>query len=71
MGVEPTKHDACDLKSHPFDRSGMLPGIHDGIRTRNLQISSLTRSPVAPPGRVSDMGLESMATGLKVLRSTN
>jgi hypothetical protein len=25
MGFEPMKHNACELKSHPFDRSGNLP----------------------------------------------
>ena len=25
VGFEPTKHDAVDLKSTPFDRSGTLP----------------------------------------------
>ena len=28
VGFEPTKHDAVDLKSTPFDRSGTLPGRH-------------------------------------------
>ena len=50
MGFEPTKHIASDLKSLPFDRSGTLPSIHDGIWTRNLQIRSLTRYPIALHG---------------------
>ena len=28
MGFEPTKHIALDLKSSPFDRSGILPVIY-------------------------------------------
>ena len=28
VGFEPTKHNAGDLKSPPFDRSGTLPNIN-------------------------------------------
>ena len=72
-GFEPTKHIALDLESNPFDRSGILPGIHDGIRTRNLQIRSLTRYPVAPHGQNSLViqGLEPWALALLAPRSTN
>ena len=49
MGFEPTKHDALDLKSSPVDQAWVrYQYIHDGIRTRNLQIRSLTRYPIAP-----------------------
>ena len=59
-GFEPAKRDAQDLKSRPFDQTWvrcLLPSIkkdfiHDGIRTRNLQIRSLTRYPIAPHGQV-------------------
>ena len=51
VGFEPTKHDALDLKSSPVDQAWVrYHCIHDGIRTRNLQIRSLTRYPVAPHG---------------------
>ena len=61
VGFEPTKHNASELESDPFDRSGIctyliykikmiFKFIHDGIRTRNLQIRSLTRYPIAPHG---------------------
>ena len=56
VGFEPTKHNALELESNPFDRSGIRThkfikkniSIHDGIRTRNLEIRSLTRYPIAP-----------------------
>ena len=35
-GFEPAKHNASDLESDPFDRSGTLPGNNDGARTRDL-----------------------------------
>ena len=51
VGFEPTKHNAHDLKSGPVDQAWVrYQYIHDGIRTRNLQIRSLTRYPVAPHG---------------------
>ena len=51
VGFEPTKHDALDLKSSPVDQAWVrYQYIHDGIRTRNLQIRSLTRYPIAPHG---------------------
>ena len=53
VGFEPTKHDALDLKSSPVDQTWVrYQYIHDGIRTRNLQIRSLTRYPVAPHGQL-------------------
>ena len=58
VGFEPTKHNALELESNPFDRSGIRTHkiikniiIHDGIRTRNLEIRSLTRYPIAPHGQ--------------------
>ena len=52
VGFEPTKRDALDLKSSPVDQAWVrYQCIHDGIRTRNLQIRSLTRYPVAPHGQ--------------------
>ena len=66
-GFEPAKLDAQDLKSCPVDRLGTLSKcslkgrlfcflkehfIHDGNRTRNLQIRSLTRYPIAPHGLI-------------------
>ena len=59
VGFEPTKHDALDLKSSPVDQAWVrYQYIHDGIRTRNLQIRSLTRYPVAPHGQVYGVGFE-------------
>ena len=51
VGFEPTKHNAVDLESTPFDRSGICANIHDGIRTSNPQIRSLVRYPIAPHGQ--------------------
>ena len=60
VGFEPTKHDARELESLPFDRSGTLPIYQRsiifgnstlcGTRTHNPQIRSLMRYPVAPIG---------------------
>ena len=58
-GFEPSKRDASDLKSLPFDQTReRYQCIHDGDRTRNLQIRSLTRYPVAPHGLVHGVGFE-------------
>ena len=40
--------------------------IHDGTRTRNPQIRSLMRYPIALHGRMLYQGLEPWATRLKV-----
>ena len=57
-GFEPAKRDAQDLKSRPVDQTRerclnclhKKDFIHDGIWTRNLEIRSLTRYPIAPHG---------------------
>ena len=69
-GFEPAKRDAQDLKSYPIDQTrgrylnaSLKEGfillkkdyIHDGIRTRNLQIRSLPRYPVAPHGQTMNL----------------
>ena len=59
VGFDPTKRIANDLESLPFDQTrAPYLCIHDGIRTRNLQIRSLTRYPVAPHGQVYGVGFE-------------
>ena len=59
VGFEPTKHDAIELESIPFDQLGnlCLNYIHDGIRTRNPQIRSLVRYPVTPHGQKGSAGI--------------
>ena len=58
-GFEPSKRDASDLKSLPFDQTReRYQCIHDGDRTRNLQIRSLTRYPIALHGQVYGVGFE-------------
>ena len=42
-----------------------------GIRTRNFQIRSLARYPIASRGQLPDKGIEPLATRLKVWRSTD
>ena len=52
VGFEPTKHDAIELESIPFDHSGICAkNIHDGTRTRNPQFRRLVRYPIAPHGQ--------------------
>ena len=57
-GIRTREANASDLESDPFDHSGTciikknIIFIHDGIRTRNLQIRSLTRYPIALHGRL-------------------
>ena len=57
-GFEPAKLTHKILSLAPLTRLGnAVFGIHDGIRTRNLQIRSLTRYPVAPHGQYAWSGI--------------
>ena len=63
MGFEPTKHNASDLESLPFDRSGTLP-VYSYERYFFFRITYGNHS-------LPTVGLEPTTTRLKVLRSTN
>ena len=63
-GFEPAKHDAQDLKSRPVDQTRercliafyiKKDFIHDGIWTRNPQIRSLVRYPIALHGQTMNI----------------
>ena len=57
-GLERSKCIANYLKSSIIILGNATKCIHDGIRTRNLQIRSLTRYPVAPHGQVYGVWFE-------------
>ena len=63
VGFEPTKRDATDLKSVPFDqaREPLLAITRDTFSPELLKVTTL----------VPAVGLEPTTTRLKVLRSTD
>ena len=67
-GFEPSKHIASDLESLPFDqtRETWQKITHGGIRTRNPQIRSLMRYPVAPHGQKGSAGTWTRIVRFKV-----
>ena len=57
--MNPRSVSQAILSRSPLTRLGNATKcIHDGARTRNLQIRSLTRYPVAPHGQVYGVGFE-------------